>query len=538
MPDMRRLLIAVAAMTCCLAAAGGASAQCMLVNPSFDMLGSPGTVFAGWSQFGPVALSTSTVHGNYAARVTGPNTGKFDVSGVWQPLPCTPGQRWTASVCVSHSSAKPLSGQSSAILNVEWRDAGGNLISYESHTAADASTPVDVWRIYSVQSQPAPAGTASIHFLLGVLQGPSDPTPQVTFDAATCVGVSPAALDNLQWSDFPSGRAVAFSGRTWRVKGPGYYGPGPNLFDNSSDAVWVDANGRLHLAIHKIGGSWYSSEVALTDSLGYGDYLFTTRGRLDQLDPNVVLGMFLWQYGPCYDPGYLWWNPYNEIDVEFSRWGSAGSADAQFVAQPATNGGNLFRFNATFGDTEVTTHAMRWLPQRVEFRSWRGGPDAESPASQIASWTYTGANLPRPDMPRVHLNLWQLNAPAAAQEAVFDAFAFRPACPSGFCGIVGVLPAPSPSAASVKLAAAAPNPSASGTTLRYTLATSAEADLSIFDISGRRIRRLASGIVGPGEHAVVWNARNDTGQRVPPGVYLVRLRTPDTAETRRVIILE
>lgn len=530
---MKRLLAAVVIGAGVSGGPVTVSAQCMLANPSFELAGSNPAVFAGWNQFGPVGSSASAFHGAGAARVTGPNTGGWAVSGFWQSLDCAPGQRWSASVWVRHETVDPLAGQSRALLNIEWRDAGGNLISYESHTAADASTPKDAWRSYSVQSQAAPAGTASIHFLLGVLQGPTDPTPRVLFDIPACLSLGPPTHESLQWNDFPGGRTVNFGGRTWRVKGPGFYGPGPNLFDDSAGAVWVDAWGRLHLSIRNIGGSWYSSEVTLTDALGYGDYVFTTRGRLDLLDPNAVLGLFLWEYGDCYDTAYLWWNPYNEIDIEFSRWGNPAGTNAQFVAQPWDAAGNLFRFTAAFGDDEVTSHAMRWLPQRVEYRSWRGGPDAEGPANMIASWTYEGPHLPRPETPRVHLNLWQLATPAAGQEVVFDAFTFRPACVPGWC-VVGVT---SPASPAVGLSAA-PNPVVSGTAIRYSVPVAGDVELSVLDITGRRVRRLASGAMRPGEQVVHWNGRDDDGRRVPPGVYLFLLRAPGVVETKRLTVLE
>jgi hypothetical protein len=539
MRPIRLLRAFVASLTIAVAATPAAAVQCMLANPSFELAGSSGAAFGGWNQFGPVGSSSVAAHGRFSARVSGPNTHVWDVAGFWQPLDCVPGQRWTTSVCVYPLAAGPLTGGSQAILNIEWHDAAGALISYESHVAADATTPKDAWRVCSVQSGAAPAGTASIHFVLGVLQGPTDPVPTVLFDAPTCVLVGPPTLEDLQWGDFGGGRTVSFSGRTWRVKGPGYFGPGPNSFDNSAAAANVDANGRLHLTIHKVGSTWYSSEVVLNDALGYGDYVFTTRGRLDLLDKNAVLGLFLWQYGPCYDTGYLWWNPYNEIDVEFSRWGNPGNAIAQFVAQPADVGGNITRFNASFGDTEITSHAMRWLPQRVEYRSWRGGPDAESAATRIAAWTYTGAHIPRPEAPRVHLNLWQLAAPATAQEAVFDAFTFRPACPGGNCGVLGVEPgSPEAATATARLSAAAPNPFAASTTIRFALAAAGDVDLAVYDVSGRIVRRLAGGRTEAGAHTAVWNGRDDAGRRVAPGVYLYRLRAPGVSDVKRVVVIE
>ena len=532
--SIRRTALAATLAAICLGAARFAGAQCMPANPSFEYAGSGGNAFGGWNQFGTIATSPIAVHGSASAQVSGPNDGIWDVAGVWQSLTCTPGQRWEVSACVRNTSSAPLAGGSTAILNVEWRDAGGNLLSYESHTAASAGTPTDVWTQYTAQTLAAPANTASIHFVVGVLQGPTDPQPKVLFDEVRCTPVGTPSLEDLQWSDFSSGRTLSFSGRTWRVKGPGYLGPGPNLFDDSANAATVDANGQLDLTIHKIGSSWYSSEVALVDSLGYGDYVFTTRGHLDTLDPNTVFGMFLWEYGPCYDTSYLWWNPYNEIDVEISRWGYSGLPDAQFVAQPASTTGNLHRFNVTYSDTGLVSYAMRWLPGSVQYRCWAGGPHDEATSAQLQAWTYTGAALPRPESPRVHLNMWQLAAPTVTQSVVVNAFTFVPGCSSGDCGVLAVTPAVP---AGARLAPAAPNPFAARTQIRFTLAKPGDVDLTVYDLAGRTVRRLASGPSFAGPHTVEWNGLDDAGRGVAPGVYLYRLRADGRAEAKRVVVL-
>ncbi len=526
---------AVALAIAALVWAGAANAQCILANPSFELRGSGGPVFGGWNQFGSVGSSPNATHGHLAARVSGPNTGGWDVSGYWQSLDAVPGETFEASVRGWHTAVNPLTGQCQAILNIEWRDSGGNLISYESHTVADASTPVDAVQDVSVTTQPAPTGTATARLLLGALQAPGAPVPDVYFDEAEFNSLSAPTLDDIQWNDFPGGTTLQFSGRTWRVKGPGYYGPGPSLFCNSSSCTWVDANDRLHLTVKKIGGSWYSTEVTPVDALGYGDYIFTTYGDLDTLDPNIVFGIFIWQYGPCYDPGYLWWNPYNEIDVEFSRWGNPANDLGQFVAQPYDYPGNINRFAATFSPGELTSHAFRWLPDRVEFRSWRGGPADESAANMIHEWTYTGPHIPRPEQPRVHLNLWQVNGtpPASNQEVVLDAFTF---VPEG--STVGVPPGTVPAGPASYLRLARPNPFGARTTIAYTMAADAPATLTVYDVAGRAVRTLVDGFVPAGDHQVSWDGRDASGNRVASGVYLYRLRTGSTVETRRVVLVD
>ena len=511
---------------------GGASGQCLLANPSFELAGSGGAVFAGWNQFGSRGSVSTATHGARAARVTGPNSGGWGVSAFWQRQDTAPGARWSADLNVYNAPSAPLTGECRAIVNIEWRDSSGGLISYESHTVADASAPAGDYQSAHVDREPAPAGTVATHILFGVLQSPTDPAPVVYYDQVTFENLGPPTPDDLQWSDFPGGRTIEFSGRTWRVKGPGYYGPGPNLFCDASSCVWVDANDRLHLTIKNFGGSWYSSEVALQEALGYGDYIFTTVGRLDALDPGVVLGLFLWQYGACYDPAYLWWNPYNEIDIEYSRWGDPGRDVGQFVAQPYDYPGNISRFDAVFAEGELTSHAFRWQSDRVEYRSWRGGPQDESPGSLIHSWTYTGPHIPRPEQPRVHLNLWQFDGPPATpQEVVLSAFTFVPDLPAD-------VPSNPPLQPELSGKGARPNPFRERTVLWFTLPAAGTVEIVICDVSGRVVRTLAAGSFTSGDHGVEWDGRDDRARPVASGIYLARVWAEGAIATQRIVRLD
>jgi hypothetical protein len=298
----------------------------------------------------------------------------------------------------------------------------------------------------------------------------------------------------------------------------------------------VDEDDQLHVKIRSFGGTWYCSEVALTETLGYGDYIFTTEGRLDLIDPNAVLGMFIWQYGPCYNDGYLWWNPYNEFDIEFSRWGNPGNDIGQFVAQPWDWFGNVERFDASFSEGEITSHAFRWLHDRVECRSWRGGPIDEAPENMIHSWTYTGPHIPRPEIPRVHINLWLCcGEPSSNQEVVFDAFTFFPADPTGVDDPLEEQHLAEPP---VRLLSARPNPFNPVTTIGYSLTEDGVAEMAVFSPAGRRVRTLVSGVVPAGDHEAVWDGLDDRGTPVASGVYFYTLRVGDAAETRRMVLVK
>lgn len=508
------LLIAALALTT------PAAAQCLLANPSFEFDGTTGTVFQAWQQFGPVGVTPDATHGQRGVRVAGPDTGQLSVAGVWQPLDSGPDDVWDVEVDVRAIVA--LGSGSRALVNVEWRDADDQLIddvSFDALVAGGSSSTT-----FTGTSPPAPPNTASVRLLLGVLQDAGDPQPVVAFDRALFERRTVPSLDERQWHDFPGGRTVDFAGHTWRVKGPGIYGPGPNLFGDGPENVRVDADGRLVMALTNDGGTWTSAEIALADVLGYGDYVFTTRGRVDALDPSAVLGLFLWEYGACWSPGDLWWNPYNEIDIEFSRWNEPDAPNAQFVVQPWDIPGNRQRFDVTFADDEIASHAFRWSPDRVEFRSWRGGPEDEATAPVLHTWTSNGPFLPRPGRARVHVNLWwNQTPPATPQTIVLEDFRFVPA---------GTVAVDAPPARTPRTLRAHPNPFNPSTTVSFALDRPARVTLIVLDVRGRRVRTLADGRWPSGPAEIEWNGRDDRGAPVASGVYHLRLVTTTGATTR------
>lgn len=516
--------------------AGQSWGQCILANPSFEISGTGGLVFGGWEQFGNIGWTTQATHGSRAARVIGPGSSSWEVSGYWQQFDCIEGEQWEITGHVMNPSSNPILGQCTALVNVEWRGAGGELIDYDSFTVADVNSPLDEYLDFVLTSSPAPMGTVATRLLLGILQSPSDPVPEANFDQVTFFSTTPPTIDDQQWMDFPGGRSAEFAGWTWKVKGPGWYGPGPSNFSHLPESVWVDDDNRLHLSIKYLNGNWQSTEVVLEDALGYGDYVFTTLGALDQLDVHAVLGLFIWQYGPCWDNGYLWWNPYNEIDVEFSRWANSGNEIAQFVAQPYDWPGNIDRFDASFGVDELSSHAFNWLADRVEFRSWRGGPEDESPENMLHEWVYTGPHIPRPEQPRVHMNLWQFDGPPATeQEVIIDDFSFVPE--NGPTGATD-WPEVAPASHKAQLYPSSPNPFNPSTTLRYRLQHDCQVKLSIYDVSGAHIRTLFDGYQASGSYQRTWDGRDSAGISLSSGVYLGMLKAGDDVESQRMVLIK
>lgn len=58
---------------------------------------------------------------------------------------------------------------------------------------------------------------------------------------------------------------------------------------------------------------------------------------------------------------------------------------------------------------------------------------------------------------------------------------------------------------------------------------------NVFDISGRRVRAIASGSFAADEHRLTWDGRDDAGLLMSPGVHWVRVATPLARLDRKVV---
>ncbi len=223
----------------------------------------------------------------------------------------------------------------------------------------------------------------------------------------------------------PTARQLNFAGYGWWVKtSTGLVGPGPNYFSDSTNNVWVDAQGALHMKITHTNNVWRCAEIINDRTLGYGQYRFTVSAPVNSMDPSVVLGLFTY----CNDNVYN----YREIDVELSRWENAADVnDAQFVVQPGGVGRKL-RFSVPDGVTN-STYSFMWQTNRVDFQSLNDDFSPSPPASNvIQNWSCT-SSVPPAGGETVRFNLWlfQGTAPSNGQEAevVISNFEFVPLGP-------------------------------------------------------------------------------------------------------------
>lgn len=223
----------------------------------------------------------------------------------------------------------------------------------------------------------------------------------------------------------PAGREFGFSGYHWWAKETfgGLAGPGPNYFSGSTNNVWVDTDGRLHLRVMEQDGNWQCAEIVSLQSFGYGNYRIFLDTPVVGIDQNAVLGLFTWSDAPEY--------AHREIDVEISTWGDATDTNnSQFVVQPWNDPGHLVRYLIPPNQSN-TTHGFNWSSNSVEFISYLNHYEIPpSSNSTNAIWTFSGTDVPQAGGENFRMNLW-LNSGAApsdgeAMEIIISRFVFIP----------------------------------------------------------------------------------------------------------------
>ena len=98
----------------------------------------------------------------------------------------------------------------------------------------------------------------------------------------------------------------------------------------------------------------------------------------------------------------------------------------------------------------------------------------------------------------------------------FSAAGNRPR--SNLVAIRAVMPGPRPEAGQLL---AFPNPFRTLVSIRLRLSVSERVELQIFDLAGRRVRRLNPGIMPAGLVSLEWDGRDERGERSPAGLYLL-----------------
>lgn len=86
--------------------------------------------------------------------------------------------------------------------------------------------------------------------------------------------------------------------------------------------------------------------------------------------------------------------------------------------------------------------------------------------------------------------------------------------------------------------AVSPNPAFSRVAANFSLPHAVRnADLAIFDASGRRVKTLLSGPLAAGPQVVTWTGHDEVGRAAPSGIFFVRLNADEYSVVKKVLLI-
>jgi hypothetical protein len=82
-----------------------------------------------------------------------------------------------------------------------------------------------------------------------------------------------------------------------------------------------------------------------------------------------------------------------------------------------------------------------------------------------------------------------------------------------------------------------PNPFNPRTTISFSVATTTDVELKVYDVRGRFVKTLVSGTRSAGEYDEVWNGTDKSGRQVASGVYYAKFEAGSVSQTHRMVLV-
>ena len=101
----------------------------------------------------------------------------------------------------------------------------------------------------------------------------------------------------------------------------------------------------------------------------------------------------------------------------------------------------------------------------------------------------------------------------------------------------GEMAAPDATLATVQLRGVTPNPGGGPAAIRFVLGRSQPVSVDVYDLRGRRLRRLHVGELDGGEHQLLWDRRHEDGRPAAAGVYLLRIEAGADMVTAKITVV-
>jgi serine protease AprX len=82
-----------------------------------------------------------------------------------------------------------------------------------------------------------------------------------------------------------------------------------------------------------------------------------------------------------------------------------------------------------------------------------------------------------------------------------------------------------------------PNPFNPSTAIKFDIPRRGDVELVVYDILGKKVKTLVSGILEAGSHQVIWDGTDESGDEAASGIYLYKISSDDYSEIKRMTLI-
>ncbi len=83
-----------------------------------------------------------------------------------------------------------------------------------------------------------------------------------------------------------------------------------------------------------------------------------------------------------------------------------------------------------------------------------------------------------------------------------------------------------------------PNPFNPSTAIRFELKDNSLVNISIYDLLGKRVKKLLEDELVSGTHEIIWDGRNELGIKAPSGIYIFQMESKGLRKTHKGLLLK
>jgi hypothetical protein len=83
-----------------------------------------------------------------------------------------------------------------------------------------------------------------------------------------------------------------------------------------------------------------------------------------------------------------------------------------------------------------------------------------------------------------------------------------------------------------------PNPFNPNTIIEYELPLSGNAEIDIYDINGKLVRKLGQGFLSKGFYKTIWDGKDNLSMGVASGTYIYQLKVNDNVQMKKMLLLK